>query len=1220
MSVFVERNTKTPTQAGWANHRVTERFLILGASVILMLGFISLFFAKKDSLERAKAGIERGTLQNLNNIRSAQDLDRIMQRLYPDERDQKFVAEAIAKRAHQGEIPNVGTLNKLKTTGREIEAKAGDGFKARLENSWRLLGLNRKLVEQERRNPIAFPSARDFQKGPFSISGTVYDGAGVPMPKTLVTLESAYQQDTLRTDASGRYAFQGLAANQDYNVLALKPNNEFKRVRFSQLRDQEEANFSAKPHTIRLIETPMYVRLKPQTVVRAPGDYLNLMFFMALGFISLFWIVHIVWSLKRFNGDPYILPVLMLLSGLGLLMMFAIPDPLRDLLRGFDTVLAIGAGALLMMTLAFIDVQRYGYDFSETGNRSFIWLGLAGLISLLLLTIGFGPEGSTARVNLHLFLFFGPEIQPVELIKFCLLIFFSGYLARKWQFIRQLDAEPPAWLNKSWIPRLPNLRALLPILFGVAFALGFFYLQKDLGPALVICTTFLVLYAVTRHHWAATGLGMLLLVLGFWVMYQLNPTVSSRISMWLSPWNNTADGGDHLAYSLWSLASGGWLGQGLGDGSPADTPAAHTDMILSAVGEELGFFGLSAVFLLYGVYFYRGWKIALETDSRFSFFLALGIVTSSAIQLLLIAGGAFGVMPLTGVVSPFLSYGKVAFVMHFVFAGILINLSAHQPKAEFKAKQIQEFGTPLKWTRYVLGTIGGIILLWAGYVQLIRPDEISLRPSLVMQSDGLKNYTYNPRLLRIRDALPLGNIFDRNGIPLATSDSTALLKFKTTYKELGYPIDGLVMASPNRYYPFQALTFYLLGDLNTRVKWNAPNGLYAENRYLSKLRGYDNRPEPHQVTTTLANGKDTTYTVVAFDYTPLLPFLHGADPKDADKIMNTTRDLKLAVDLRLQRKVADAIRLRAAQLNLSNKNISAVVMDAKSGDLLASVSYPLPQEVFTSPGLAQGKSSFFDHAMYASKAPGSTLKVATAMAAFRRGGASAQYWTALSDPSNKWWRYYREGEPKGTVTMEQAIMYSSNVYFATLATDRVGPEEMLAVLDRFGFTIKNPAYSQSQKLERLYANNFHNLAQAGFGQGEITGAPINVARMAAAVANRGKSVEPRFFLDGSATRVSGNPLITEDQALILREMMRKVVTQGTAKSLAGNPLPIAGKTGTAQQKGKPDHAWFVGFVPDGRGSALVVAVLVEESGRHGGDIAPIAGSIFDAAKSLGLIR
>jgi cell division protein FtsW (lipid II flippase) len=1192
--------------------RSRERLLLLASSLVLLLGFGSLYLNQNQDFEKQQQQLANHQLVNLNQLQSPQSLYPVLRGVYPDDKDQHFVAEVLYQRAKQAPLPNFGEINKLKTTSAEIMSKGGDGFKARLEASQKLLGFSPQLWKQERTNPKPFPSVHDTHKGGFEISGTVQDESGKALSGTLVTIEGLNFADSVRTDAQGAYKFAGLAPNIGYNVLALKPNAEFKRQRFPLLRSNNEANFSARTHTIRLVESAISQRLKPQTIVRTPEEFRSLLLWVMIAFFGIYYVIHFLWTARKFSGDQYLLPFLHLITGIGLLMMFAIPDPLRDLLRGFDTLLAIMGGLILFVIISFIDIQRWGFEFSETENRSFIWLLLAALTSLLLLTIGYGPEGSNAKVNLHLFLFFGPDIQPVEIIKMFLLIFFAGYLARNWDLIRQLDATLPPWMEKIGL-RLPAFRIFLPVALGVAAALGFFYMQKDLGPALVICTTFIVLYAIVRHHWAGLALGLLLLVGGFWLAYSLNPLVGSRITMWLNPWENTAQGGDHLAYAFWSLASGAFTGQSLGLGSPADTPAAHTDMILAALGEELGFLGLLVTITLYGLYFYRGLQIALNTDSRFSLFLGFGIVISSAIQLILIACGTFGLLPLTGVVSPFLSYGKVATVMHFVFAGMLMSLSAQQAGRAFKDSQWREFGTPIRVTKYVFLGFALLIIGRLAFIQMIKKDEWSLRPTFVLQSDGLRNYTYNPRLLRIRDALPLGNIFDRNGMPIAASDTTGLRKYLKTYKDMGYEMKESELRQDMRHYPLKELTFYLLGDLNNRVKWNANQGLYAENRYLSRLRGYDNHPAPREERFTMENGRDSIYTVVKYDYSALLPFLHGEPIENASKILSQDRDMKLTIDARLQQKTAAIIQTQALKLGLQDRFISAVVLDAKKGDLLASVSYPLPSKVFQSPSLAQADRTIFDHALYANRPPGSTIKVATAMAAFRRGGDEAANWTVQVTGNE---RYFRQGEPRGTVTMEQAVTYSSNRFFATISKEKIGAEGMQYILDAFGFINKNPAYSTAEKIKRLLMGD--NLSQAGFGQGEIVAAPMQVARMAAAVANRGVNAMPRFFMD--EPKQEAQTLITPNQANILQAYMRKVVTNGTARVLARSPLPISGKTGTAEQTRKRDHAWFVGFVPDGKGSAVVVAVLVEEAGRHGGDIAPIAGSIFDAAQALGYFK
>ena len=128
--------------------------------------------------------------------------------------------------------------------------------------------------------------------------------------------------------------------------------------------------------------------------------------------------------------------------------------------------------------------------------------------------------------------------------------------------------------------------------------------------------------------------------------------------MWLSPWDNDVHGGNQLAHSLWAFSTGGALGSGPGWGDPAMIPAGHTDLVLPAIGEEWGFCGVAAVLLLLGFLVYRALRIGLRAPNEYGMFLALGLAALIAFEMLLISGGVLGAIPLSGVVSPFLSFGQ----------------------------------------------------------------------------------------------------------------------------------------------------------------------------------------------------------------------------------------------------------------------------------------------------------------------------------------------------------------------------------------------------------------------------------------------------------------------------------------------------------------------------------------------------------------------------------
>ena len=223
---------------------------------------------------------------------------------------------------------------------------------------------------------------------------------------------------------------------------------------------------------------------------------------------------------------------------------------------------------------------------------------------------------------------------------------------------------------------IPPLEYTMPMLACVALSLVFFFLQKDMGPALIFGCLFLTLYGLARGSAFVPAAGLGLLVLGFAAGYFLGVphTVSERVAMWLSPWDNLVHGGDQLAHSLWAFATGGVTGTGVGLGDPQVVPAAHTDLILSVLGEECGFLGVAAAFALYAFLVYRAFRIALRARTDYEFFLASGLAAATALQVLLIAGGALGVVPLSGVVTPFLSYGRTAMLANFLVIGMLLSI------------------------------------------------------------------------------------------------------------------------------------------------------------------------------------------------------------------------------------------------------------------------------------------------------------------------------------------------------------------------------------------------------------------------------------------------------------------------------------------------------------------------------------------------------------------
>jgi cell division protein FtsW (lipid II flippase) len=986
-------------------------------------------------------------------------------------------------------------------------------------------------------------------------------------------------------------------------------------TRLPELRGRLEAARAAgaAPETIRLLSTTDLRRLKPEVIVRTPAQFRRTFLLWSALFLLVFPLVHLGFRFRRFTGDELMLPIVLLLAGLGLMVMLSVRDPLRDQLLFRTFVQGVAAGAALLFAASQVD-----YEKSPLPRFSFVPLLAAFGLSLLLITLGSGPGGSDAKVNLFGF-------QPVELIKILIVLFLAGYFRDRWEFLRELPETRGGLGGMPRWARLPKLEYALPPIVAIGFVLGFFFLQKDLGPALVMAFVFFFLYAVARGRWTLAGAGAALVGLGFFAGYQLGypRTVSGRISMWLSPWDNVFRGGDHLAQALWTLAGGGLTGTGLGLGQPGFVPEIHTDMVLAAIGEELGFLGLLGVFGLYAVLLSRGFRAAQRSGRAYSFFLALGLTLVLGLPVLLIAGGVVGLFPLSGVVSPFLSYGRSAMLANFAIVGVLLALSA-RGSAAGKNDAIARLKGPLRGLALGIGVVMIAILARAAHVQILRDEKVLTRGALTIQGDGTRRYQYNPRLEEIARSIPRGAIVDRNGIPLATSDPADLEEHRTALVRLGAALPSGTRKG-QRIYPFGGRTFHLLGDLRSRTNWGAKNTSYAERDSRIKLQGYDDFAGIAEVTQ--PDGRKTRE--IQLDYRELLPLLrHRHEPgnKEVRAILDRDRTLRLSVDIRLQLRAAEVLERYVKEAK--SPGGAAVLLDPANGDLLASVSYPWPKRFPIHPGEdeEEHRSELTDRARYGIYPPGSTFKLVTAMTALRQDpGIARKTYLCQLLPDGRvgakvrgWGRPIRDDltvhTPHGTVDMQKGISRSCNAYFAQLAVYDVGHEPLLEMAQKLGISVAQPNTPEQLK---------DALPQASYGQGQVTATPFQMTRVAATLAAGGRMPEGRWILDESNPRkAEPEPILDEALAKVVTRAMRAVVSEGTAAAYVGGvEPPMAGKTGTAEVQGKPSHSWFVGFAPyPARGRGLAFGVIVENGGYGGRVAARAAGEMVREAGRLGLIQ
>ena len=918
----------------------------------------------------------------------------------------------------------------------------------------------------------------------------------------------------------------------------------------------------------RRVPRRLFANLKPLLIARTPHQFQAAFFrWVGLYFIG-FYLVALAWRVARFRGDRSYLPALHLLSGIGLCLMLSLRDPLRDTLEFQKFALGAFLGCLLLVlpALPAFDYRRLS-DWCYTPL-----LGALGLF-VLLMRFGRGPGGSDVKVNL------GP-FQPVEAIKILLVLFLAGYFTRNWERLRDLREKrvvPKLWRRFG----LPRLEHVIPVLCAVGLALMLFFLLKDLGPALVTFFVFLAMFGVARGRPGLAVAGLVLMVLSVAVGYRLGKpsTVVERINMWVAPWDNDVHGGNQLAHALWAFSTGGPVGSGPGWGDPEMIPAGNTDLVLPAIGEEWGFLGVAAVFSLFGFLASRALRTAVRAGTHYGFFLALGLGSLIAFEMFLISAGVLGALPLSGVVSPFLSSGNTAMLANFLVFALLLSISSDRREG---ASQELLRG-PANWLKGVLALAGVVLLVMAARYQVVKDRDYLARDAHSFEADGVKRPQHNPRMSSIAREIPRGGIYDRNGIPLATSDWAELERHRAQYTELGISLDQAASRFDSRHYPFGAAMAQVVGDLGTGENFHATNASLVEHDSNATLQGYD-------------------YAELA----ALVRYRHQPGNQAIARVLARDRNVHLTLDIRLQLRAQEILhrQLRAAGAQKG----ALVVMDAATGGVLAMAN--------------AGPGDSLDRARYGLYPPGSTFKLVTAIAALRldpdlkrrtylcrrlpdgRAGNTIAGWNrAIKDDIGD--------HAHGTLDMEHAIAVSCNAYFAQLGVHDVGSKALAETAAQLGIST-----GEGRELRQM-------LPFAAYGQGPVVISPFKMARVAATIAAGGRMPEGRWIADPSNDR-AGAPVevLAPAQAAFLAGAMRRVVTEGTARSpMAGSTISFAGKTGTAQMDAGLPHAWFTGFAPyDGDPARrLAFAVLVEHGGYGARAAAPIAREVMEAAKQLGLL-
>jgi cell division protein FtsW (lipid II flippase) len=380
-------------------------------------------------------------------------------------------------------------------------------------------------------------------------------------------------------------------------------------------------------------------------------------------------------AVRRFApyADPVLLPAVALLNGLGLALIHRLDledEGAGRTLGGFapagDAAVqlvwtALGVSlfvAVLVLVRDHRGLQRWTYTAMAAG------LALLALPALLPAAMS---EVNGARIWIRLF---GFSIQPGEFAKLLLIVFFASYLVVK------RDALALAGRRFAGID-FPRGRDLGPILVAWLASLLILVRERDLGTSLLFFGVFVVMLYIATERTSWLLFGVTLFVGGAYIAYSIFGHVQRRVDIWLDPWSHIEEvGGSYqLVQALFGFATGGILGTGMGQGRPDIVPFAKTDFILATAGEELGLTGLMAIMLLYAIIVHRGLRAALAARDSFGKLLAAGLAVIVALQVFVVVGGVTRLIPLTGLTTPFLSYGGSSLVANWALIALILRIS-----------------------------------------------------------------------------------------------------------------------------------------------------------------------------------------------------------------------------------------------------------------------------------------------------------------------------------------------------------------------------------------------------------------------------------------------------------------------------------------------------------------------------------------------------------------
>lgn len=891
-----------------------------------------------------------------------------------------------------------------------------------------------------------------------------------------------------------------------------------------------------------------------------------------LGLFAAFAAAHIGVRIFAPGADPAILPVVFTLSGIGITFVTRLQP---DASLGQVIFLFLGV-ALMVGTLAVVKnlevIKRYKYV-----------LGIAGIILLVLpMFIGTEIYGSKLWIKIG-----GFQFQPGEFAKVLIVLFLAGYLAE--------NRELLSISNRTVLGiKFPRLRLLYPlfIVWGVCLLVVAF--ERDLGSALLFYTIFLIMLYVATGRMSYVIIGLALLAVGAFGMYQIMSHVQVRVAIWLDPFSDAQNLGYQIVQSLFSLADGGLAGVGIGKGMADIIPVVASDMIFAAIGEEMGLLGGSAVLLLFMLFAVRGLTTAARAKSDLAAFSAAGLTAAISFQAFTIVGGVTKLIPLTGVTLPFMSQGGSSLLASFVIVALLLRAG---DEATGRSTEIANTSTDLAT---------------AGYRTTVRGSHMR-RPALDTPESGLlgrvalaNRLTRTVFLFTALFAVLIGNITYIQVIKASEyqdmpSNNHTINKARFIKRGSIITADGLTLAESIQQADGTYARSYPNGNLAAHVV-----GYYSQQYGTMGIENTQND--------TLTGSKDYS------SWQNALNSLAG--------ISEPGNSVQLTIDSRIQ---------RAAEQALAGRVGAIVALDPRSGAVLAWASAPtfdntnIQAAIEAANASGGADTSMYDRATLALYTPGSTFKVLTLASALENGLATLD--TTYDSPGRMeigGADVVSIGERgHGKISLAKAFALSSNTVFGQVA-DGLGAEKLVATARAFG-------YGQQLGLDFTTAASVMpnpeemtewELAWAGagqpVGQGHTPGPQATVmqnALMAATIANNGIAMNPYVVSqilapDGTVLKTTrGHSLgqaVGSGTAEQVKQAMLDVVQNGTGSAAAIAGVKVAGKTGTAETNNANANSTFVGFAPYDT-PTVAIAVVIEQNAKGEESAAAVGGQVLRAA-------